>query len=215
LKVTGIKRYYICYSQEEVDEVVNIYERLKTDYERNGGFVFTKFTEGQKEGSIAKLVFDLQPLRLEKRYTWSKRNSNFAVIEGIISTRGVCRWKGRSNKPKGTLGYKGLVWLEGYEGETVWNISSAEEEKIKALEEPVYDMDESVLSIGDKVLYINARYGEGYQLCHGIIDRFEAEYHLQTNTTSTYTIVKNLEHLTEESKISSPRDFIKKGGKIG
>ncbi len=212
----GICRYNYCYNGEETKAVHDLYERVKKDWERNKGFVYVKFIKGQKTGSIAKLVFDLEPLK-EKDFEQYSRVANarvymYTYIEFIAD--GKYRWTGRGNKPKGSLTDRNIEWLEGYTGDTVWNVIPADKEKEEALKEPTYDMDNKELHIGDKVIYINARYGGGYQLCHGVIDRFEAEYHAYDSTTSVFTIVKNLESLTQESKIANPKEFIFKVEKL-
>lgn len=189
-------------TEQDVENYKKEFEILLNDYNRNGNFVYVKFTRGQYKDSIAKLVSDTPP-----EFTIQRNNYNFCYYGGIYYS-GVCKWDGRKNKPQGSL-YE-LVWLKDYVGETKWVSVSAEEAKTNALKQDVLDIDDNVLNIGDEVLYINARYGCGMTLCFGIIDRFEAEYHKGNNTVTVSTIVKLKSDLAEESRILNPESFIYK-----
>ena len=53
------------------------------------------------------------------------------------------------------------------------------------------DIDGNILNIGDNVLYINARYGSGMELCHGKIKEFKAK--VDSRRTEIFTVVENAE----------------------
>lgn len=197
-----VKCFATCYSEEEIEVHRKIYEEVLKDYESNGNFIYVKFAVGQKAGSIAKLVSKEPPTFKTHRCSGYSRSGATNIT---ISYNGVCKWDGRSNKPKESL--SGSLWLKEYKGPTVWVNVSATDRKKEALEKPVYDIGEISLSVGDEVVYINARYGSGMKLCFGTIDRFEASYSAYDDTTSVFTIVKHRDTL-QESRVANPTEFI-------
>ena len=213
-------RLHAITDNKTLDKYKRIYEDLISEATLNGGFVYVKITKGQKANSIAKLVFDKIP---EVNITISKKSSsryhdyvprnNTKVLEDgediaevvLQNYQGNLKWDDKSNKPKARITDRDITWLQGYSGPTVWNVVSAKDMREEALQQPIYDLDNKLLNVGDNVLYINARYSRGMVLRHGIIDRFEAEYHSGDNTVSVYTIVVGD---NQESKIASSKDFI-------
>lgn len=158
--------------------------------------VYLLFVGGDRKGSIARFVSEADPeFQGKKRYA-----PRFAYDYG------QCVWDDRKNKIQWTLSGSYAVWLPDYSGPTVWEKFDVKAAKAKLLDNiKEEDIDGKRLFVGDKVLYINARYGGGAQLCHGTIDRFEAKADSRSHTV--FTIVTE-DGKDVESKIQYPGAFI-------
>ena len=181
----------------------DLYKEMLADYNKNNGYLYVNITKGQKIGSIAKLVSKNKP-EINMRKDWWD-NSKWNVF---IQYDGELRWDGRKNKVKGCLN-EFTRWLKNYSGDTVFKNVSAKKEKEKALQIPVLDIKGNKLEIGDPVLYINTRYGDGSKLCFGKLSGFEATYSKYYGSTKVYTIV-TLDGDDQENKISNPDEYIYK-----
>lgn len=178
--------------------------------------VYIKFLKGDRAGSIAR--FEMDHLHDFKTANGHQRKGGFNArvnpnarvhvggrqqhgyrYEGIA--HGVALWDGRRNKIKVCVPH-GFAWLKGYEGPTVWEKFDAKAAKKARLDNPQEtDIDGKLLAVGDKVLYINSRYGSGSELCHGKVIRFDA------TRDTTFTIVQQC-GTDMESKIQYAGSYI-------
>ena len=197
-----MKYYKYNVSKDEAEEHENLFKELLEEYDSNGGFIYVEINSGYRKGSIAKLVSKNEPT-----YSFSKCWRGEVRYDSSITYRGTLKLDGRKNKPKSYLGE--CTWLKGYQGETIWKQESIDDIKRSALEKPLFDIKNNQINIGDRVLYINTRYGGGSKLCFGTIDRFEVEFHKYNSSTTVYTIVR-LENEDQESKIQTPNEYIYK-----
>lgn len=171
------------------------------------GNLYVKFIDGDRKGAIARLEIDTKykdrPCEVRGRYdTWKKC---YIFNPESYSLYAIARWDKRSNKVQFHSHSNDYVFLPNYTGPTVWALFDKKAAKAEALKEPdQYDIDGKMLAIGDKVLYINARYGSAFELSHGVIKEFKAS--VDSRRTEIFTIVTNEEGV--ESKISSPETMI-------
>lgn len=172
------------------------------------GTLYVKFVDGDRKGSIAKLHIDpsCQDRRAEiteRYYRWDQKNK-FEIENAWIY--GTAKWDKRKNSCQVHLPDPDLIFLPNYQGPTVYQMfdrKAAKEELLKNPEQK--DIDGNILAVGAKVLYINARYGSGFVLCHGTIKEFKVS--ADSKGHSFTTIVKNDEG-EEESSISYPFQMI-------
>ena len=171
--------------------------------------IYVKFVMGDRKGSIAKFIPDHRGVRVNvdnHARIWVPNKSGMQSGHRFnFSSYGHYTWDGRRNKVKGSLHSRETVWLPDYMGPTVWEKFDAKAAKAAAIENPdVTDIDGKSLDTGDKVLYINARYGSAMELDHGTIVRFEAK--ANSLGTEVFVIVANAKGV--ESKIGSPAAMI-------
>lgn len=175
------------------------------------GELFVRFTSGDRKGSIAHLKPDPDRsnennLRID--YSRSFRNETEYRIEGDL-WNGILTWDGRRNKVKTWFPsyYDEFEYLIGYDGPTVWEMFDHKAAKAAVLENPDQkDIDGNVLSIGDKVLYINARYGSGMVLDRGEIKEFKVV--ADSKKTEISVIIENQDGVV--STLKHPEAMVSK-----
>lgn len=181
------------------------------DSVENKGLVFVKVVSTENyEGSIAK-VSDKDGFFFTKVGSYHRprdkkgyKEYNYGTSMKVFKPR--LTWDGLKNKIHPHLGE--LVWLKNYTGPTVLKRFDKKKEKENLLESiQLKDIEGNILSAGDPVLYINARYGGGMRLCRGKVVRFDAS--VNASRTETFTIVSAADN-GEESKISNSEEFILK-----
>ncbi len=169
-------------AQKYLADLQEVYKALVT------GKLHCRFIEGDRKGSIAKLIPDpdyalLWP-RIEHGSNYYNRNRPYQVKGHYIRT--IAKWTGRQNKVKVAFPHLEAELLLDYEGPTVWEKFDAKRAKEEALKNPGQrDIDGNVLNVGDKVLYINARYGARMVLTHGVIKQFKAVADRKGTTITT------------------------------
>jgi hypothetical protein len=172
------------------------------------GTLYIKFISGDRKGSIAKVKpntkdynFSQKEITIDYRRGYSYRpECQYGIIND--SMYGICHWDGRKNSVKTSLYNREVVALLNYNGPTVWEKFDAKTAKTDVLANPEqHDIDGNMLNIGDKVLYINARYGSGFELCHGTIKEFTAK--VDSRRTEIFTVVQNAENENQLSTISN------------
>lgn len=167
------------------------------------GELFVKFIDGDREGSIARVASKyLNARRPEIGYG---RHGNRFHNDYLF---GRCSWDGRRNGVDVTIPQPDLVVLFDYNGPTVWELFDAKAAKAEVLKNPdQVDIDGAKLMVGDKVLYMNLRYGSGGTLQHGTIQEFKAV--VDSKGALITTIVKS-DHADEVSEIRYPERMIYK-----
>lgn len=182
--------------------------------------VYVKYLIGDRKGSIARFVPNYMPgdalpnhRKCESIYG-AKINAHARVyhqgnqVHGHRyqgGAHGVCHWDDRRNKVKAFIPH-GFAWMKDYQGPTVWEKFDAKAAKADLLNNVMeQDIDGKKLAVGDEVIYVNSRYGSGTELCHGVIDRFEAKADSRGHTV--FTIVKE-RGKDVESKIQYPGAYI-------
>lgn len=193
------------YCVDNVDEFKARVSRLQLSQE-SGEPLFVKFIGGNYAGSIARMPYDkVVTLRLQP-------GTRGKVYCSLSDSPRQCVWDGKRNNIRADLGRGEIVWLPGYTGPTVLKRFDRKKAKAKLLKNAVMlDIDGETLEVGDSVLYLNIRYGEGSSLAHGSVCRFEAD--ASPSGGHVFTIVKR-EDSEEESRISDSAIAIwKKGSK--
>ncbi len=189
---------------EYLDSLIKVYEALEN------GTLYCRYIDGDRKGSIARLIRDPQ-YRVDEKPTigygyrgyrdgpqFTIRNNRFHVIS---------TWDGRKNKVKESLPHREAELLIGYEGPTVWEKFDAKAAKEEILKNPNQkDIDGNVLAIGDKVMYVNARYGSGMVLTRGVITEFLASVNSQGFSITTVIESKD----GEISNLSYPENMVSK-----
>lgn len=151
-------------TDQELPVLRDINEKLKKD-----GNLFIKVLEGDYKGSIAMF----KPLEGSVKDDVVIRNygGDFNIS---CSWSGRLSWKGKKNNPQFIIAHRSCLILEDYRGETLLKRFNLKEESKKLLQGSVEDIDGNTLAKGDKVLYMNLRYGSGGSLCHGTVSDFKA-----------------------------------------
>jgi hypothetical protein len=182
-----------------------------------GERVYIKITSGERKGSIAYIVkFDDHYQNIEPGYY---RHADWKKVMSRVSNDSIyviLGWDKRRNRIKWST-HDSCVYLPDYKGPTVWkkfDKKAAEKKMLK--ENPVLDRDGNQLSVGDRVLYINARYGSGASLDRGTIEKIKYSVQKTTYNDSEYStphvIIKN--DNGEESDIKAPELSILRMDKI-
>jgi uncharacterized Zn ribbon protein len=96
-------------------------------------------------------------------------------------------------------------FLIDYGGPTVWKKFDAKAAKNEILKNPDQrDINDNVLSVGDRVLYINARYGSRMTLDEGTVLEFLASVDSKGHSITTVIESKT----GEQSSLSYPESMV-------
>lgn len=177
------------------------------------GTACIRFIDGDRKGSIARVcpdpAYDHLPSR---RPVIGYRHPNSwdrEVNQQIDNTYMWClaTWDGRKNKVKVSLPDRDIEVLLDYDGPTVWEKFDAKAAKAELLKNPDQkDINGKVLSIGDPVLYINARYGSRMTLEEGTITEFAASVNSRDHSFATIITSKS----GEQSSLQYPESMVYK-----
>lgn len=140
---------------------------------REKGHCHVRVIGGDYDGSIAKFTVDYS-LESKDDKLYSTAHSHTKWLNVKYYWCGKLSWKGKRNNPKFTLMNSTCEVLLDYEGEEILKRFDLKKEGKKLLEQDIFDIDGQKLSEGDKVLYMNLRYGSGGTLCHGSVKSFKA-----------------------------------------
>ena len=148
-----------------------IFEHLKEHK-----FCHLRIIGGDYDGSIAKFTVDTpsghKSYHEDELYYPVYNGSKWFNVK--YCWNGKLSWKGKRNNPKFMLMNSTCEVLLDYEGEEILKRFDLKKEGKKLLEQDIFDIDGQKLSVGDKVLYMNIRYGNGAELCHGSVKNFKA-----------------------------------------
>lgn len=180
------------------------FQNLKIIYEhlKDKGFCHVRVKGGDYNGSIAKFTLDEDDMG--DLYRIAISYDKFYNLK--YAYHGRLSWKGKRNNPKFTLMSTTCDVLLDYEGEELFIRFDLKKKAKKLLEKPVKDIEGNNLSEGDKVLYINLRYGQGGGLCHGTVRSFKA--HARDGYVSV--IIENDKCAGEESECRQPDNQVYK-----
>ena len=171
------------------------------------GKMYVKFIKGDRAGSIAKVKFSEKVKNQEKTKIISFRSNfdwRFRFSESYFYL--TCEWDKRSNKVQLQMPNYEAVFVLDYEGPTVWSLFDVKKAKAEALNNlDERDIDGKLLKVGDKVLYINARYGSGFTLNHGEIVEFKAVVDSKKKVITTVVKLDGSEML---SSIHQPENMV-------
>ena len=176
------------------------------------GKLFIKFVNGDRKGSIARVVLDpqehIKTFNEDCQIIYCRVPFTDTVLYKIDNPYffGVAKWDKRKNSCEVHFPSRDIVFLPNYDGPTVYEMFDKKAAKEDLLKDPnQLDVDGKKLEIGDKVLYINARYGSGFTLCHGTIVEFKATVHLAGHYFTT--VIKN-DHVDEVSSITITSEMV-------
>lgn len=175
------------------------------------GTLYARFIDGDRKGSIAAIIPDnrysnVEPKRAElrRRDNWS-HHSYYTIEHSYLF--GLCKWTGRSNKPQITLPHPDVELLIDYDGPTIWSKFDAKAAKEEILKTPNQrDIDGNILAIGDRVLFINVRYGSRQTLDRGTVKEFKAS--VDSKGHSITTVIEN--DAGAMSELSYTKDMVLK-----
>ena len=158
-------------NESDYDDIVATYQDIHDKLEA-GERVYIGYPEGERAGSIGfikELECDMDqiiPTVRNSSYYSTRPDGTWICHAGFHAKIG---WDKRRNVVKCYIGH-GKVYFPNFKGPTVWekfDKKAAEKEATDA--RIVIDRDGKVINVGDRVLYINARYGGAAQLDRGII----------------------------------------------
>lgn len=143
--------------------------------------IYVKVLSGDWKGSIAKLN--------PTRWTTPKYIKLIDREEFRGEIGGNLYWDGRRNSVKFSTFNNTVVWLENYNGPTVYCKIDRKAANAKLISRFVIkDRNGNILNIGDNVIYADIRYGEGTSLEFGKISEFIVK------SSVVYVVVKNNEN---------------------
>lgn len=160
--------------QEQADAILAQYQEVYDAIV--AGTAYIRFYDGDRKGSIARIAFDPAYRDHERpcfKQAWRGRDSEINQDFAHCSFACVATWDGRKNKVKVYVArYDNEVLLDYHDG-TVWEKFDAKAAKEALLKNPNQtDINGHVLTVGDPVLYINARYGSRMTLEEGTVVEF-------------------------------------------
>lgn len=174
------------------------------------GTAYVRFIDGDRKGSVARLIFgEYEQKRPEIVRSWSSSSWNKHITHKFDHIRFYCiaKWDGRQNKPKLYLPDRETEFLLDYIGPTIWEKFDAKAAKNEILKNPDQkDINGNVLAVGDRVLYINARYGERMTLNEGTVTEFLASVNSKAHAITT--VIENKDG--ESSSLLYPESMVYK-----
>ena len=181
----------------------------------SGERVYIQITSGERKGSIAyikKLDPDYQ--NIEARLSYRSRNFRGSYLYHVENywLCVILGWDKRRNQIKWSTNDH-CEYLRNYKGPTVWKKFDKKAVEKKLLKETVIlDRENNELKVGDRVLYINARYGSAATLDRGTIEDIKISATKTTYSDKEYhTIhVKIKNNNGSESDIKTPHSSILK-----
>jgi len=188
---------------------LDIYKEMQS-YNEQGKPIYIKILTGERRGSIGKFIPNKDIIHTVYFSSYDNTYRYIAVATGHMV------WDGSKNKIRVHLYARGwdpeYSWLKDYTGSTIFKKFNKKKYKEKVLKSITQtDIDGNVLETGDKVLYVNIRYGLGSHLCRGKITGFDVKISFNNNKKieKVYTIIK-LEGSKEESRIENSNNLILK-----
>lgn len=187
-------------------EMLDYLSKVKEIYDALiAGRLYIKYVEGEREGSIAKVEPNPKfhaPSEPSIESSWNYRGGCWRFKNDRFYT--IATWKGRRNKVQANLPDREIVFLIGDDIETVWCRVDLSELKAEIQKNPEQvDIDGNNLAVGDKVFYINARYGSRMTLARGTVKEFKVVVNL--NKTEVTTVIESDDG--ELSSISYPESM--------
>jgi hypothetical protein len=168
--------------QPHIDVINEIHDRLE-----RGDRVYVEITAGEREGSIAYIELDDDYCNERPRIHYYNDTYRFGPMgdpdHGVAqlnhcSINCILRWEKRRNRIKWAT-YHDTVYLQDYKGPTFWVKFDKKQAAKDVLEKTtVVDRYGYKLEKGDRVLYINARYGDAARLDAGVITDIKAKVKL-------------------------------------
>lgn len=195
---------------EEVMAIDQLLNEIKERFEKKEK-VYIRVNKGKHKGAIGFIKkiksFEAEikrnPGRANEWYTWKH---HLEVTLGFDDRKNVTSTV--------ACGYRSDEYLRNYKGKTVWVLDKLEDKCKKAGEEPIYDMRGNELKVGDIVVFINARYGNGSSLDYGKIDDIKTTVKQTYNGSAfkRHVVVRSLRRSKngnpEQSKINHPENYI-------
>lgn len=191
-------------AQANLEEFQAVYDAIAT------GRACIRYLDGDRKGSVARLAFSDQYKNARPQIGHSSRSWSRDVTHQIDYQYIYCvaTWDGRRNKVQLPGGYiDPAEVLIDYDGPTVWEKFDAKAAKAEILKNPDQkDINGKVLSVGDRVLYINARYGSRMTLEEGKVIEFAASANSKAHTITT--IIES--QTGEQSSLQYPESMVYK-----
>lgn len=194
--------------EELLEPFISILDEIR-DKIISGEKVYIRITAGERKGSIAYIdKFDPaytqpKPPHIHRHHRWGEEYYTRVTPYSFYVILG---WDGRRNKIRWPT-YNSCEYLRDYEGPTVWEKFDKKAAEMKLLEETeIIDREGNELNIGDRILYINARYGCAASLDRGIIEKIKFNVQKTTQDTeykTVHVIIKN--DKGEKSDIKNPK----------
>jgi len=170
-----------------------------------GDRVYIGFVTGERVGSIA-YILDCDLSRIVPKLYRNYYDNKWGCNAGFSATVG---WEKRRNKINEYIGGTEVVYLPDYQGPTVWEKFDKKAAAAEALARtPMKDREGNEIKEGDRVLYINARYGSGAQLDRGKIISIKATVQKHRDLTVTTFNVEIESDGGEKSVITKPSQSV-------
>jgi hypothetical protein len=211
-----LEALYKCYFDTEDDSAAVAFCNARNALldQAINGTLYVKFVSGDRKGSIAKVVIDVEEHPYNKcnaeieqcRTSWFRDTVQYQIENTYFY--GTAKWDKRKNSCKIFFPDRDTVFLPNYEGPTVYEMFDKKAAKEELLKNPdQHDIDGKLLAVGDKVLYINARYGSGFGMCHGTIKEFKV---VADSSGHSFTTVVQMDGEDQLSSISNPSEMVYK-----
>lgn len=169
---------------DDLDTINRIHKSLV-----DNGMCYVKVLSGDYEGSVAMFT----PERLDQ---WKHHRCYNGRYNISAAWYGRLSWVGKRNNPQFTLTASSATVLEGYEGNTELKRFDLKKAAKALLDDhKTSDINGNLLYVGDSVVYLNLRYGEGGRLCEGAVKEFKA--HARQGYVSTIIQKDGCDELSE------------------
>ena len=177
-KITAGERVYIRITAGELKGSIAYIKKFNDDYQY------------ELKGSIAYIKkfnddYQYNEPRLSRSRTFGEPKTRISNA----SLNVILAWDKRRNLIKWST-YDHCEYLRDYDGPTVWEKFDKKAAEKKLLEENrILDRDNNILNVGDRVIYINARYGSGASLDRGRIEKIKFNVQKTAYNDSEYKTI--------------------------
>lgn len=149
---------------------VDLFNEIKRRV-RDGERVYVGITTGERKGSIAYICSIEGWEQMWERDAYIRGSWGYHKRARVENAQVYSKigWEGRRNRIECPHTHQ-IVYFPDYKGPTVWEKFDKKAAAAKWLKEhPPVDRDGELIEVGDRVLYINARYGGAARLDRGTV----------------------------------------------
>lgn len=169
--------YYGDFNKDDPKALAYIAELNEVYNAITNGTAYIRYLDGDRKGSIARVKWrsklDKDNMHEDRPRIDRSRWGGYRFISAYFFV--IASWDNRRNKIQETFPNSNIEVLLDYDGPTIWEKFDHKVAKEKALSSiTIKDVAGNSIVIGDQVIYMNLRYGQGGRLDFGSIKEFKA-----------------------------------------